>query len=1100
MFVHKRNGTTEPVSKTKVQRFLSHVGAKKSSNLVDLIIKGLPTKIPSVELNTYFANTAQAAGHTLVAGRIEMLSIHRSTSPSFTKAMLSLPLDEAFLRKIEKLNLDKYILHENDFTYDLFSLRTLQRSYLMRNEENQLVERPQYMLMRVAASLYDDVENISKCYRRLSDKEYTHATPTLFNAGMPKGQYASCFLGVMQDDSILGIFNTVKQCALISKTAGGIGLSISNIRATGSHIQGAMGKSNGIVPMLRVFNETARYVDQGRRRKGSFAMYLEPWHADIEDFLNLRKNHGDENSKARDLFTALWVPDLFMERVRDDQEWTLFCPKTVNLQEYHSEAFREKYLEAEATKPGRRIRARDLWEQVIRAQIETGTPYVMFKDRVNSCSNQQHLGTIKGSNLCVAAETRILTDKGWFEIKSLENEPIKVWNGKEFTHTTVKKTGHSKLLKVECSNGTTLHCTPYHKFYIQKSYHSKKPVCVRAHELKQGMKLIKCQYPTIKNGKRFKYPYTHGLFCADGTYQTRHDEPRRCTYNANNLCARHQTFIPCYPEDGTCRAQVNTRSPKIALYADKKNLLPYLNIRSTSGNVVGNSRIDVLLPMDMEEKLKVPINACLEDKLLWLAGYFDGDGCLCNNNGCQTIQAVSTNKMFLNDIKLMLQTMGVHSKISDAQEERMQLLPDGHGNYKEYLCKKTFRLLIASGACQQLMNLGLKMHRLKLVHYAPQRSATKFITIHSVEETDRVEDTYCFKEMNRGMGMFEGIITGQCAEVTEYTSPDEIAVCTLASVALPKFVRKEDASFDFNALGACVEAVVQHLDRVIDTTYYPLNEAKVSNSRHRPMGIGVQGLSDVFQMLDLPYGSEKAIALDRCIFETMYYHALNASCRLAREKGKHESFDGSPASQGKLQFDLHGIDKSTMMPQLVTQWQHLKSEISKYGLRNSLLLALMPTASTAQILGNSEGTDPRTSNLYNRRVLSGEFTVENHVLREKVGPKLWGTVKKAMMRDYGSVKNAPLDPKTKEVFKTVWELSMRHVIDHAAARAPFICQSQSMNLFLAEPTVNKVSSMLFYAFRAKLKTGMYYLRSRPKVNPVQVNEIEDEDVCMSCSA
>ena len=734
MFVCKRNGTTEPVSKTKVQRFLSHVGAPGSSNLVDLIVKGLPTKIPSVELNTYFANTVQAAGHSLVAGRIEMLSIHKATTPSFTTAMLSLPLDDAFLHKVEKLNLDKYILHENDFTYDLFSLRTLQRSYLMRNRDNHLVERPQYMLMRVAASLYDDIESISKCYRRLSDKEYTHATPTLFNAGMPKGQYASCFLGVMQDDSILGIFNTVKQCALISKTAGGIGLSISNIRATGSHIQGAMGKSNGLVPMLRVFNETARYVDQGRRRKGSFAMYLEPWHADIGDFLNLRKNHGDENSKARDLFTALWVPDLFMERVENDEHWTLFCPKEVNLQEYHSEAFREKYMEAETTKQGRRIRARDLWEQVIRAQIETGTPYVMFKDRVNSCSNQQHLGTIKGSNLC--------------------------------------------------------------------------------------------------------------------------------------------------------------------------------------------------------------------------------------------------------------------------------------------------------------------------------------------------------------------------AEICEYTSPGEIAVCTLASVALPKFVR--NGAFDFDALGNCVEAVVCHLDKVIDTTYYPLDEAKVSNTRHRPMGIGVQGLSDAFQMLDLPYGSDKAIALDRCIFETMYYHALKASCRLARERGKHESFDGSPASQGKLQFDLHGIDTSTMMPRLVSHWQRLKSEILQYGLRNSLLLALMPTASTAQILGNSEGTDPRTSNLYNRRVLSGEFTVENHVLRKKVG-KLWGTVKKSMMRDYGSVQNAPLDPETKEVFKTVWELSMRNVIDHAAARAPFICQSQSMNLFLAEPTVNKVNSMLFYAWRAKLKTGMYYLRSRPKVNPVQVNEIE-EDVCMSCSA
>lgn len=748
MIVCKRNGTTEPVSKTKLQRVLSHVGAPNASNLVETIVKGLPNRITSVELNNYSANIVQSSGHGLVAGRIEMLSIHKSTSPSFTSAMLSLPLDKSFKRKVERLGLDDYILHENDFTYDLFSLRTLQRSYLMRDENDQIVERPQYMLMRVAASLYDTVEDITGCYRRLSAKQYTHATPTLFNAGMPKGQYASCFLGVMQDDSIMGIFNTVKQCALISKTAGGIGLSISNVRGTGSHIKGAMGKSNGIVPMLRVFNETARYVDQGRRRKGSFAMYLEPWHSDVEAFLNLRKNHGDENSKARDLFTALWVPDLFMERVRDDASWTLFCPNTVNLQDYHSEEFRQKYLEAEATKSGRAVRARDLWEQIIRSQIETGTPYVMFKDRVNACSNQQHLGTLKGSNLC--------------------------------------------------------------------------------------------------------------------------------------------------------------------------------------------------------------------------------------------------------------------------------------------------------------------------------------------------------------------------AEICEYTSKDEIAVCTLASVALPQFVLSGKTSlesmYDFAELGNCVRDVVRHLDRVIDVTYYPLTQAKRSNTHHRPMGIGVQGLSDVFQMLNLPYASDEAIRLDRAIFEHMYYHALKSSCELAREKGMHKSFPGSPASKGQLQFHLHGEDRFTKawgMNIAPEKWDALRSDICKYGLRNSLLLALMPTASTAQILGNSEGTDPRTSNLYNRRVLSGEFMVENHVLRKRVGHKMWEAVKKSMMRDYGSVKNAPVGADTKEVFKTVWELSMRSVIDHAAARAPFICQSQSMNLFLAEPTVNKVNSMLFYAWRSKLKTGIYYLRSRPKVNPVQVNGVEDdeeEDTCMSCSA
>ena len=726
MIVIKRNGAKEPVSKKKIQTFLNHMGETKVPNLLSTIMKGMPEEISSIQLNTYFANTIQAAGYGLVAGRVEMAQLHKMTSPSFTEAMMKLPLDPMFKSKIQNIHLDDEIIHENDFTYDLFALRTLKRSYLMKDEYGNIVERPQYMLMRVAASLYETKDQIVRCYKAMSAKEYTHATPTLFNAGMDKGQYASCFLGVMQDDSILGIFNTVKQCALISKTAGGIGLSISNIRSTGSHIKGAMGASNGIVPMLRVFNETARYVDQGRRRKGSFAMYLEPWHPDIEAFLDLRKNHGDENAKARDLFTALWVPDLFMERVMKDATWTLFCPKTINLQDYHSEEFKAKYEEAEKLLPGRQIKARDLWEKILRSQIETGTPYIMFKDRVNSCSNQQHLGTIRGSNLC--------------------------------------------------------------------------------------------------------------------------------------------------------------------------------------------------------------------------------------------------------------------------------------------------------------------------------------------------------------------------AEICEYTSPDEIAVCTLASMALPAFV---EGSFNFEKFGRRVEEVVRHLDRVIDTTYYPLGECKSSNKKHRPMGIGVQGLSDVFQMHMMPYESQEALELDAAIFETMYFHALKASVDLAKEYGPYSSFKDSPASKGILQFDFYGVKPTRH------DWSWLKGEIMTHGLRNSLLIALMPTASTAQILGNSEGTDPRTSNLYTRRVLSGEFMVENHVLRSKVNN--WPEVKRAMMRDYGSVQNAPVSQEVKDVFKNVWEISQKFVIQHAARRQPFVCQSQSMNLHLAEPTINKVNAMLFYSWKAKLKTGIYYLRSKPKVNPVQVNEV-DEDVCMSCSA
>ena len=577
--------------------------------------------------------------------------------------------------------------------------------------------------MRVAASLYDTEDEIVQCYNALSSKLYTHATPTLFNAGMKKGQYASCFLGVMQEDSIMGIFNTVKQCALISKTAGGIGLSISNIRATGARI--SMVRWVSLTVSCQCFASSTRQRATWTRagaEKDPLPCTLNRGMPTSKPSWTCVRITETRTPKARDLFTALWVPDLFMERVRQDGDWTLFCPKTVNLQNVHSDAFRAMYQEAEENLPGKRMKARTLWEKIIRTQIETGTPYIMYKDRVNSASNQQHLGTIKGSNLC--------------------------------------------------------------------------------------------------------------------------------------------------------------------------------------------------------------------------------------------------------------------------------------------------------------------------------------------------------------------------AEVVEYTSPDQVAVCTLASIALPKFMSDE---FDFQKLGDTVEQVVRNLDRVIDVTYYPLQEAKNSNMKHRPMGIGVQGLADVIQMNKMAYDSEEAVAFDAAIFETMYYHALRASCQLAREKGPHESFEGSPASKGVLQFDFFNVTPTRY------DWVSLKEDIMQYGIRNSLLMATMPTASTAQILGNSEGTDPRTSNLYNRRVLSGEFMVENHVLRTQVDN--WEEVKKVMLRDYGSVQKAPVSDEIKARFKTVWEMSQKWVIKHAAARQPFICQSQSMNLFLAEPTVNQVNAMHFYAWQSKLKTGMYYLRTRPKVNPVQIVR-----ECESCSA
>ena len=739
--VVKRNGLTEMMNPSKIQAFVDIAIDDSSpinrSQLMKHILKGMPDTISTANIPAYLSEACMSKGHTLVAGRLAMLDLHKNTPHTFREAMCLLPLAPEVRNRALNLSLDNYIDHGMDFTYDIFAVRTLMRAYLMR-VDNNIVERPQYMLMRVACSLYDNEAQIVECYRMLSQKLYTHATPTLFNAGMINGQLASCFLLNMQSDSIEGIFNTVHQCAKISKFAGGIVLSISNIRGRGSAIKGTNGVSNGIVPMLRVFNSTAKYVDQGGgKRKGSFAIYIEPWHPDIEDFLELRKNHGEEELRCRDLFLGLWTPDLFMERVIRDGDWSLFCPNTVNLIDVHSDDFRQRYEQAERDGHAvRTVKARALWDKIIRSQIETGTPYMLFKDTINRHSNQSHLGTIRTSNLC--------------------------------------------------------------------------------------------------------------------------------------------------------------------------------------------------------------------------------------------------------------------------------------------------------------------------------------------------------------------------AEIVEFSSPDEIPVCTLSSIALPNFVK--DRTFDFGSFGQTVERVVYNLDRVIDTTHYPLEQTRRSNLRHRNLGIGVQGLSDMFQMLNMDYESDECIAMDALIFQAMYFHALKASCELAKTHGHYPSYPGSPMSKGVLHHDSFGVPDSPRF-----DWPTLRKNIAKYGVRHAHLIALMPTASTAQILGNSEGMEPRTSNLYTRRVLSGEFIVENHVLKAACQdkPGLWRTVRSHMMRNYGSVQacdgSSPPNPElpNRAVFKTAWEISNKSIIRHCAARQPFVCQSQSMNLYLDQPRVNQVSAMHIFSWKSKLKTGMYYLRTKPRANAIQFT---CETECLSCGS
>ncbi len=760
MYVVKRDGRREPVMFDKITdrvRILCY----GLNDLVDpvkvamRVIEGLYDGVTTSELDNLAAETAASmtVSHpdfAQLAARIAVSNLHKNTKKSFSETMTDMYLyvnprtnqesplisDEVYeviMANAERL--DSTIIYNRDFNYDYFGFKTLERSYLLRIN-GQIVERPQHMLMRVSVGIHlNDIESAIETYELMSKKFFTHATPTLFNAGTPKPQMSSCFLLTMQDDSIDGIYDTLKHTAKISQSAGGIGLSIHNVRATGSYIRGTNGTSNGIVPMLRVFNDTARYVDQGGgKRKGSFAIYVEPWHADIFDFLDLRKNHGKEEMRARDLFYAMWMNDLFMKRVQEDAQWTLMCPNECpGLYDVYGDEFDAMYIAYENAGKGRKtIKARELWEKILESQIETGTPYMLYKDAANRKSNQKNLGTIRSSNLCT--------------------------------------------------------------------------------------------------------------------------------------------------------------------------------------------------------------------------------------------------------------------------------------------------------------------------------------------------------------------------EIMEYTSADEIAVCNLASISLPMFV--ENGEFNHTLLYDVTKRVTRNLNKVIDRNYYPVKEAENSNMRHRPVGLGVQGLADAFILLRMPFTSDGAKKLNQEIFETMYFAALTSSMEMAKEEGPYSTFEGSPISKGEFQYNLWGLSDGDLSGRW--DWASLRKEVMQNGVRNSLLMAPMPTASTSQILGNNEAFEPYTSNIYTRRVLSGEFIVVNkHLLQDLVNLGLWNeNLKQEIMRANGSIQNIDIIPQEiKELYKTVWEMSMKDIIDMSRQRGYFIDQSQSLNLFMEGATFAKLTSMHFYAWQSGLKTGMYYLRTKSAVDAIKFtlnNEVKQE--------
>ena len=900
LYVVKRDGTHEPVSFDQVLRRIQTLAGDLEHVNPDLVAQRVCSQIQNgiktSELDEFAAETCammQARYHPnygKLAARILIDNQHKTTPARLVDSVQVLfdegIASESYYCAAQDLSFETMIDYSRDFMFDYFGYKTLEKGYLLKRRDGRIWERPQHMWMRVAIQLHcNDVERVKETYDALSQGYFIHATPTLFNSGTKHAQLSSCFLVHTQEDSIKGIYDTLGECAQISKWAGGVGLSVHNIRARGADIKGTNGKSTGLTPMLKVFNDTAKYVNQGGKRNGSFAIYLEPWHADIEDFLRLKMNTGTDDERARDLFYGLWIPDLFMQRVEQDAVWCLMSPdECPGLSDCHGDEFTRLYNTYERDhKYVKEIPAKKLWQMIVDSQIQTGGPYLLYKDACNAKSNQQHLGTIKSSNLCVAPETMVLTDKGQFPIKTLVDTTVRVWNGDAFSDATVSRTGvDKKLLRVVIEVGdetALLYCTEYHKFIVPTSTSIAE-------------------------------------------------------------CAR----------------------------IEAKDLVPGMTLR---GCVVTQKVISVT---------------------------FDG----------------------------------------------------------------------------------------------------------------RYDDTYCFTEPVNHAGVFNGILTGNCSEIIEYTSPEETAVCNLGSLALSRFVKRSYAAdgeyrFDFEALRTYTAILARNLDIVIDKTYYPTDRCSRSNFRHRPIGIGVQGLADVFALLRIPWTSQAAADLNREIFEHIYYAAATASMLNASHddwrgvavntERTYPTFGGSPMSEGKLQCDLWGD-----MPKSALNWGALR-KLCSGGMRNSLLIALMPTASTSQILGNNECIEPFTSNMYSRRVLAGEFMVVNkYLVDDLVRLGLWTSdIRTEIIANGGSVQSIERIPaELRELYRTVWEIPMKTIINMSRDRAPFVCQSQSLNLFIAEPTASKVSSMHFYAWKAGLKTGCYYLRTKGAARAQQFTV--EPPACLTCSS
>ena len=1097
------------------------IAIKTASSLID----GIKTsEIDNISAGICASLIVDDYEYDTLAARIIISSLHKVTYNDlrmYAKSLRSYeyrdteikilhPKTIAFILENSK-DLHDLIDYQKDYSYNYFGAITLINSYLLAykydNNEKITKERPQQLLMRVAIGIHLDEINddgtcengtftsISETYKLLSDKYYTHATPTLFNAGTINHTLSSCYL-LSVDDSLENIYGRLTDISKISKFSGGVGIHVSQVRAQGSVIASTIGRSEGLVPMLRVFNESTKYVSQGGgKRKGSTAVYVEPWHADIESCILSQKQQGIPEKLCRDLFLALWIPDLFMERLKESIKtgkpvmWSLMCPNECKgLPDVYGDEFKHLYESYEKQKKYRKqIPIVSLWNLIVSTQIETGKPYIMYKDHVNRKCNQNNCGTIKSSNLCVAGNTKILTKAGYQEIQTLVGQNVEVWDTKQFVSMPVAQTGtDQKLIKVTTDDGCTLECTPYHRFGVLKGNGTKISITyklnkVEAKDLQVGDVLTKSEYPIIEGNEteNIKYPYTHGFYCGDGTNYKKSDGSRK--------------------------------QAAIDLYHDKQLLQQYIEFDHPVAHNEGAKRQRLILHNDIDEKFTVPINATIENKIQWLAGLLDADGTLVQTkkNKIQSIQLASIHNEFLMKVKLLCNTIGINPKITLNKKASMRMMPDnkGKGKLKEYECKAIYRLLFTSPDTYKLYTeFGLPTHRLVFNNIEPiKTNMARYVRITSIEPVEGLHNTYCFRSPITEMGIFGGIPTFNCSEITIYSDDKQVGVCNLASVCLPKFVVKGpdgQVGFDYKKLNKVVQRVVYNMNKVMDNNKYPIEQAAYSDAQNRPIGIGVQGLAEVFMMMKQPYDSPMSRIVNSQIFETMYFAALTASNKLAQLDGPYKTFKTSMTNQGTFQYDLW----DDVILSKMWDWADLKHKVMMSGLRNSLLMCIMPTAGTSIIMEHTESVEVPQSNIFTRSTLSGRFQVVNkHLMKDLKELGLWTReVRNQLIQDDGSVANIQSIPqKIRDIYKTVYEYKISHMIEMCADREAFICQSSSNNRFVVDPSVSKLTKMHLYSWKMGLKTSSYYVRCKQLVTGKKLltqAPAEEEVACLSCTA